>query len=63
MPEEPRRSPWNPALLLVLYLFLFVSTLSLLHFAGRGWISSVVGGLILTGAFYTLIVLMLRQRR
>jgi len=63
MPEEPRRSPWNTGLLVVQYLFMFGSTFALLHFVGLGWIGSVVGGLILTGAFFTFMVLVLRQRR
>ena len=63
MPEEPRRSPWNTGLLVVLYLFLFGSTLSLLHYAGRGWTSSVVGGLIGTAAFFAFMYLVLKRRR
>jgi hypothetical protein len=63
MPDAPSPWPWKNGLLVVQYLFMFGSTFALLHFVGLGWIGSVVGGLILTGAFFTFIVLVLRQRR
>jgi len=62
---EPRRfpAPQDRIPLLVLSLALVVLVVTLLRIAGSGWTSSVVGGLILTGAFFTFIVLVLRRRR
>lgn len=58
MRKPPLPAPWNRGPLAVLYLFLIGATTALLHFAGRGWISAVIGGLILAGALFTLLVLM-----
>ncbi len=63
MREPPLPAPWNRGPLAVLYLFLAGATTALLHFAGRGWISAFIGGLILAAAFFTLIVLAGSRRR
>lgn len=63
MPDAPSPTPWKNSLLAVQYLFMFGLAFALLRFVGLGWIGSVVGGLILTGAFFAFIVLMERQRR
>lgn len=63
MREPPLPAPWNHRPLAVLYLFLIGATTAFLRFAGRGWTSAVIGGLILAGALFTLLVLIGRRRR
>ncbi len=63
MREPPLPAPWNRGPLVVLYIVLIAATTAFLRFAGRGWISAVIGGLILAGALFTLLVLMGSRQR
>ncbi len=63
MRRPPLPAPWNRGPLMAMYLFLIAATTAFLHFAGRGWISATLGGLILAGAFFTLLVLVGSKRR
>jgi hypothetical protein len=63
MGEPPLPAPWNRGPLTLLYLVLLGATTALLRLAGRGWISATIGGLILAGALFTLLVLVGSNRR
>lgn len=63
MREPPLPSPWNRGPLLMLYLAALAVVILTLHAAGRGWISAIVGGLILAAVLVTLLVLVGGHRR
>jgi len=62
MREPPLPAPWNRGPLAILYLFLIVAATAFLRFAGRGWITAIIGGLIVAGALFTLLVLLGSRR-
>ncbi len=63
MGRSPLPSPWNRGPLALLYLAALAVTILTLHAAGRGWISAVIGGLILAAVLVTLLVLFGSYRR
>ncbi len=58
-------SPWNRGPLLILALAVFGVIIAVLRLAGRGWIGTVTGSLVLAGLLCTLLVLVgdCRRRR
>ncbi len=63
MSEPPLPSPWNRRPLTFLYLAALAVLIFTLHAAGRGWLSAIVGGLILAATLVTLLVLFGSYRR
>lgn len=63
MREPPLPSPWNRGPLTFLSLTALAVVILALHAAGRGWISAIVGGLILAAVLITLLVLLGSYRR
>ncbi len=63
MEQRPLPSPWNRRPVTFLYLAALVVTILTLHAGGRGWISAIVGGLILAAVLVTLLVLVGSHRR
>ena len=63
MGQHPLPSPWNRGPLTFLYLAALIVTILTLHAEGRGWLSAIVGGLILAAVLVTLLVLVGSHRR
>ncbi len=63
MPPGPLPSPRNRGPLTLLHLVVLAVAIAVLRLVGRGWISAITTGLVLSGVIVTLLIVAGSDRR